>query len=258
MERVNLYINAEIHHYHHKCPELNQTHLGVPPASEISYPQQVTAPQPEGGYTLCPGSNSPLALEGQPSGMGQIGCPNQITVVPPEASYPNPPVVTRPEIGQPIYPEVAKPLIPPGTSPLAPEQPSVTSEVSSIEQQIFNLTNTERTSNGLPPLQFNQELHDVAKRKSQNMGDLGYFSHNGPDGKTTMDWLIGKGYSFNAWGENIANFQTQATAEEIVRGWMNSPGHRANILASNFTLLGVGVYQNNGRALATQVFGHID
>jgi uncharacterized protein YkwD len=170
---------------------------------------------------------------------------------------PNQPIAAQPDVGTPTYPGVSHPLIPDVEPPIM-EQPVATSDMSSIEQQIFELTNRERSNYGLPPLQINQELNAVAKRKSMDMGDLDYFSHNGPDGKTTMDWLIEKGYSFNAWGENIANFEANVTAEEIIHEWMNSPGHRENILANNFTLLGVGVYHINGRTFATQVFGYID
>ena len=117
------------------------------------------------------------------------------------------------------------------------------------------MVNSERTRNRLSPLTKNTALADVARRKSQGMGEKGYFEHTAPDGTTTSDWLKKAGHSFSAWGENIANYGANATAAEIMNGWMNSPGHRANILKPDFTLLGVGVYVINNRLFATQVFG---
>lgn len=124
-----------------------------------------------------------------------------------------------------------------------------------VAEAIFSLTNTERQKQGLAPYGFDGTLQDVAQRKSVNMGELNYFSHIAPDGTTTHDWLRADGHSYRAWGENIFTASWGASGAEIVNAWMNSSGHRANILG-DFELLGVGVYQlPDGSVYSTQVFG---
>lgn len=200
---------------------------------------------------------------------GQIGdlkmtCPQVVYPTVPEISLPQNPQPGYPSHPNPTYPQMIKPIEPGGAYPIYPgealpeisQPPAISGSFSEqLEEGIFNLVNTERASQGLPALRPNDALSDVARRKSLNMGDLGYFSHTAPDGTTTADWLRSEGHAFSRWGENIANFGVNATAKEIMNGWMNSPGHRANILDHNFTLLGVGVYQINTRIFATQVFG---
>ena len=215
----------------------------------------------------------PGAMQPEFPSMIQPGFPDMIQPGFPGAMQPDYPEIIQPEcpgITQPQYPEMTQPGYPETTLPEYPEiiqpeypemnlpetpQPPSDSLPSQIEADIFNLVNRERANHGLPPLRSNNALSNVARRKSQNMGDLGYFTHTAPDGTTTFDWLKSEGHSFSAWGENIADYGANATAAEIMNGWMNSPGHRANILSDNFTLLGVGVYQINNRQFATQVFG---
>ena len=137
-----------------------------------------------------------------------------------------------------------------------PEATDFDSEVASI---VFQLTNEERSKQGLAAYGPDPVLGDMAYRKSAHMGKLGYFSHVAPDGTTTYDWLKTEGQPYAGWGENIADYydfgSAQKTAEAIMDGWMNSSGHRANILG-DFELLGVGVYTTTeGRVMATQVFG---
>ena len=200
-------------------------------------------------YPEMPQGNMPTATQPSYPEMPQGNMPTMSQPV-----NPGMPQVVYPGMGQPNYPSQMQPSFPNETHPSVVPNPLL----QQIEQDIFNLVNKERREKGLQPVVQNDVLTEVARRKSQHMANLGYFSHTAPDGTTTQDWLTGKGYSLNAWGENIADFQANATAEEIMRGWMNSPGHRANILANNFSLLGVGVYQGNGRTFATQVFGHLD
>lgn len=207
---------------------------------------------------LSPSALTDAAFEAMPKQLPNLKmtCPQgEYTNLPemnlPQNLQPGYPIKQTPEFPQLIDPEVASPIYPEGSLP----SPISGSFSEQLEASIFSLVNAERTTQGLPALRLNDALADVARRKSLKMGDLGYFSHTAPDGTTTADWLRSEGHAFSGWGENIANFGANATAEEIMSGWMNSAGHRANILNHNFTLLGVGVYQIDGRTFATQVFG---
>ena len=187
-----------------------------------------------------------------------VTCPQVMHPTAPVGNYPTYENGGCSQQGLPIYPganfpELAPPIFTGNGNTNLPEISGAFS--AKVEEEIFELVNIERANYGLAPVGSNSALSDVARRKSLNMGDLGYFSHTAPNGTTTADWLRNEGQMFSGWGENIANFGANATAIEIMNGWMNSPGHRANILNPDFMLLGVGVYLINDRTFATQVFG---
>ncbi len=124
------------------------------------------------------------------------------------------------------------------------------SALSAFEQEVVELTNAERTKKGLQPLQIDTELSKVARLKSQDMKDNNYFNHNSPTYGSPFDMMEQFGISYRAAGENIAmGYRTPAA---VVNGWMNSEGHRANILSSNFTHIGVGYVE--GTHHWTQMF----
>lgn len=110
--------------------------------------------------------------------------------------------------------------------------------ISDFARQVVNLTNEQRQKNGLAPLQIDTTLSDVAQRKSQDMQQNHYFSHTSPTYGSPFDMMRDFGVTYKAAGENIA--QGQKTPNEVVNAWMNSSGHRANILNKNFTHIGVG------------------
>ncbi|MFJ7736580.1 CAP domain-containing protein [Lysinibacillus sp. NPDC097287] len=112
------------------------------------------------------------------------------------------------------------------------------SDVNAFEQEVVKLTNAERTKAGLAPLQTDTKLMAAAREKSQDMQSKNYFSHTSPTFGSPFDRLKALGISYKAAGENIA--KGQRTPQEVVKAWMNSPGHRANILNANFTHIGVG------------------
>ena len=116
--------------------------------------------------------------------------------------------------------------------------PTVSSTVTSYESEVVRLVNIEREKNGLKPLTMNWELSRVARYKSQDMLDKGYFSHTSPTYGSPFNMLKNFGISYRTAGENIA--KGYATPKAVVTGWMNSSGHRANILNSSFTQIGVG------------------
>ncbi|WP_247747335.1 CAP domain-containing protein [Alkalihalobacillus sp. BA299] len=122
--------------------------------------------------------------------------------------------------------------------------------ISEIEQQVINLTNAERRKNGLSDLQADTSLSNVARTKSNDMQENNYFSHTSPKYGSPFDMIRDFGVDYNAAAENIA--QGQQTAEQVVQAWMNSAGHRANILNGNFTHIGVG-HNSNGNYW-TQMF----
>ena len=110
--------------------------------------------------------------------------------------------------------------------------------VTSYEQKVVDLVNEQRAKNGLGKLTANWELSRVARYKSQDMHDKKYFSHTSPTYGSPFDMMKSFGISYRSAGENIA--QGYKTPKAVVDGWMNSSGHRANILNASYTQIGVG------------------
>lgn len=122
-------------------------------------------------------------------------------------------------------------------------------------EDVFMAVNRQRTAAGLSPFTRDLKLIAAAEAKAQDMKDKKYFSHNTPDGKTPWLFIQAAGYNYQTAGENLAiNFDT---ADGVVAGWMQSPGHRANILNPNFTEMGIAVLKIDTGYLVTQEFGHI-
>lgn len=129
--------------------------------------------------------------------------------------------------------------------------PAVTT--TSQETEVIKLVNAERAKAGLPALKHNWQLSRVARYKSADMANKGYFSHNSPTYGTPFQMMENFGLRFSAAGENIA--YGQRTPAEVMRDWMNSPGHRNNIMSRSFTEIGVGLAKNkNGACYWTQQF----
>lgn len=123
------------------------------------------------------------------------------------------------------------------------EQEKVESgDLHAYEQGVFDLTNEERVKNGLAPFKMDKALSDVAREKSNDMKQKGYFDHQSPTYGSPFDMMKQFGITYQSAGENIA--MGQRSPEEVVQAWMNSPGHRANILNGSFTHLGVGYIEN--------------
>ena len=109
----------------------------------------------------------------------------------------------------------------------------------------------ERAKAGLPALKTNWQLSRVARYKSADMASKGYFSHNSPTYGTPFQMMENFGLRFTAAGENIA--YGQRTPAEVMRDWMNSPGHRSNIMSGSFSEIGVGLAKKkNGYATDSQ------
>ena len=116
--------------------------------------------------------------------------------------------------------------------------PTVDGSVTSYEKEVVRLVNVERTSRGLKALEQDWQLARVARYKSQDMKDNSYFSHTSPTYGSPFNMMKSFGISYRTAGENIA--RGQKTPAAVVNAWMNSSGHRANILNSSFTHIGVG------------------
>lgn len=110
--------------------------------------------------------------------------------------------------------------------------------ISDMESKVIELTNAERTKNGLAALKSDSSLSGVAQEKSDDMQAKNYFSHTSPTYGSPFDMMRDFGVEYSTAGENIA--MGQRSAEEVVDAWMKSEGHRKNILSSNFTHIGVG------------------
>ena len=122
--------------------------------------------------------------------------------------------------------------------------PQISQSVLSYESEVIRLVNEVRRENGLKALTANWELSRVARYKSQDMLNKGYFSHTSPTYGTPSQMIKAFGLSFRTAGENIA--RGYPTPQAVVNGWMNSSGHRANILNASYTQIGVGyVAQGN-------------
>lgn len=119
---------------------------------------------------------------------------------------------------------------------------NTTQSISNFEQQVVDLTNAERAKAGLKPLEIYSPLMKSAHAKSEDMANNHYFSHTSPTYGSPFDQMKTFGISYRSAGENIA--QGQRTPQEVVQAWMNSAGHRANILNANYTHIGVGFVEN--------------
>lgn len=109
---------------------------------------------------------------------------------------------------------------------------------SADEKELLRLINAERTKKGLSELKFNEELLKVARDKAKDLVDNNYFSHNSPTYGSPFDMMKSYGITYKTAGENIAG---NSTLQGAVTAWMNSEGHRANILSNAYNYTGIGI-----------------
>jgi len=148
----------------------------------------------------------------------------------------------------------SKDYYPPTTTPAptATPAPSGTTTATAEEMEMLSLVNTARKANGLPALTMDKDLLKLARLKSKDMVNLNYFSHTSPTYGSPFQMLNDFGIKYRTAGENLAGNSSVSTAHTSL---MNSPGHRANILNSSFTIVGIGVV-NSPRygKIITQLF----
>ncbi|WP_078427556.1 CAP domain-containing protein [Alkalihalobacterium alkalinitrilicum] len=142
--------------------------------------------------------------------------------------------IQQPSQQQPVQQQPAQQT----EQPKQPESQQAQSSLSQYEIKVVELTNAERAKHGLAPLSMDEQLSQVARQKSLDMKQNNYFSHQSPTYGSPFDMMQQFGVNYRSAGENIA--MGQRSPEEVVNAWMNSDGHRKNILSSSFTHIGVG------------------
>lgn len=150
------------------------------------------------------------------------------------------PEVEKPEVNKPEVnkPEAEKPVTPGDNKPTTPQDNNNAN--SDFASQVIDLVNQERANAGLQPLKSDALLNKVAMIKAKDMNDNNYFDHQSPTLGSPFDLMRAQGVNFNTAGENIA--KGQRNPQEVMNAWMNSDGHRKNILSSSFTSIGVAYY----------------
>lgn len=138
---------------------------------------------------------------------------------------------------------------------LITQNPDILSAV--ITGVLIDLTNSSRTSENLKPLAYSPVLSTAAQLKANDMAQKGYFAHTSPEGRSPWYWFKQAKYDFLYAGENLAvNF---VDSEDVVRAWMHSEGHRANILSNKFSEIGIavasGIYDGREAIYVVQLFG---
>lgn len=136
--------------------------------------------------------------------------------------------------------------------PSTPEEPDTEIEIpqDSLALQVLELVNIERAKHGLSSLTYDAALSSAANIRAVEIKT--YFSHTRPGGQSCFTVLDEVGYDYRTAGENIA--YGQSSAQEVMTAWMNSEGHRANILGENYSHIGIGVYQSGGVIYWSQFF----
>lgn len=226
-----------------EMPELNRGAVPAPEQEAAPTPERTTpapeqeaapAPAPEQRTTPAPRQGAAPApqQETTPAPEPEAAPAPEAAPVPEQEATPAPEAAPAPEQeAAPAPTEEAEP---------APEQKTTPSgtEISAFEARVIDLTNEQRRKNGLSNLQPDTALSNVAQEKSNDMQAKNYFSHTSPTYGSPFDMMRDFGVSYTSAGENIA--MGQRSAEEVVNAWMNSEGHRKNILSPNFTHIGVG------------------
>ncbi|QRG65225.1 CAP domain-containing protein [Brevibacillus choshinensis] len=147
----------------------------------------------------------------------------------------------QPVMQQPVQPQYATTIQQPVQQVAAPqpaEQTNQQVDASAVMKQVANLVNQERAKAGLKPVELDASLNKVAQAKAADMSNNNYFDHTSPTYGSPFDMMKQFGVSYMTAGENIA--MGQRTADEVMNQWMNSEGHRQNIMNPSFTKIGVG------------------
>lgn len=127
------------------------------------------------------------------------------------------------------------------------------SSQSGYTAEVISIVNQQRSANGLSALSYSEEAAKVAQAKAEDMAANNYFSHTSPTYGSAFDMLASNGVTYRSAGENIA--KGQKTPSSVMDSWMNSSGHRANILSSSYTSIGVGYATDaSGTPYWVQVF----
>lgn len=149
-------------------------------------------------------------------------------------------------------PAATKPPVPVVTATPSTGEDYTTPSISAQEENAFNLLNQDRIANGLSALTLDPVLCSIAREKSRDMHENNYFAHTSPTYGSPSEMLQHFGYSFASVGENIAH---HATVEKAQAAFMSSDGHRRNILGTQWSKVGIGVWKDSqGYVYVTQLF----
>jgi uncharacterized protein YkwD len=177
------------------------------------------------------------------------------TVTPVKQLTPNPIAPPVAPIKEPAASPITASVIPvkPAASQ-ASASPAITNPQDLFDQQILGLVNQERAKVGADPLKINEQLDLAADQHTLDQASMNKMSHTGSNGSNMGDRIKNAGYVFSSAGENVAYGFGDAAA--VMNGWMNSEGHRQNILNPNYKEIGIGYAQGaDGRPYWTQDFG---
>lgn len=128
--------------------------------------------------------------------------------------------------------------------------------LSGLEAEILRLINKVRADHGLSQLEVSQALTDIARTRTGDMLSKNYFSHYAPDGSTFFTILRNCGISYTNGGENLGNATpaSYGSPKAFINAWLNSPGHRDNMLRGHYRLIGIGISDSGGRRVVTTIF----
>ncbi|WP_235560918.1 CAP domain-containing protein [Bacillus sp. FJAT-28004] len=195
-----------------------------------------------------PSAKSPtLSMKGSqyniPDWLFGDGANGQVTQYPFPTQFPiqNPaqrPITQNPNTQNPTNPTNQNPT---NQKPVQNPAEKAPSSSGQFEEQVLKIVNSERAKSGLQALSMNEPLSKMALVKAQDMINNNYFDHNSPTYGSPFDMMKQYNITYSYAGENIA--KGQPTPQQVMNDWMNSPGHRANIMKSNFTKIGIGYYK---------------
>ncbi|MEV6836127.1 CAP domain-containing protein [Streptomyces sp. NPDC051133] len=221
----------------------------------------VTPPTPSPSASPSASTSASASPSNAPSSSPSASSPSKPGSPKPQATRATPvrTATRNPAPAAPAAPR-ATPSTPKGTpshratkAPTPSSAPVTVSAQAAAEAQVLKLVNEERAKVGCSPLTANSSLTRLAESFSDDMAARDFFDHTDPNGRTPWDRAAAAGVT-ELGGENIARGQADAAA--VVQAWMNSPGHRANILNCDFRTLGVGVHFGPGGPWWTQDFGY--
>jgi uncharacterized protein YkwD len=182
------------------------------------------------------------------------GGPTPTEPSPPTTSTPTPTVPNPTTTGAPKPPVTTEPTTPAPTATTKPPTTTPPSGNAALEAEVVDLVNKERAAVGLPAMKSNDKLTVAARGHSADMAARNYFSHTTPEGVDFATRITNAGYRWSGAAENIA--KGQRTPADVMKSWMNSAGHKANILSPGLKDIGVGVAADaSGSLVWTQDFG---
>ncbi|GGN79228.1 hypothetical protein GCM10011579_063370 [Streptomyces albiflavescens] len=169
----------------------------------------------------------------------------------PATTAPAPPTAPSAPAAPPTAPASTAPAAPRTPPAASPSAPSTAAPASSAVARVVALVNSERSKAGCSPVTLNAKLSKAAQDHSADMASHKNMSHTGSDGSDPGQRITRAGYTWSAYGENVA--YGYSTPEQVMAGWMSSPGHKQNILNCGFKEIGVGLAQPG--SYWTQDFG---